>query len=93
MDEFVAASTDKVTKFMMTEAYATVAEQVKWYGKDENTPGSHMPFNFALINNLDKDSKAPKFKEAIDEWMNQMPKFGDPHANWVMGNQIVMRIG
>ncbi|CRL00644.1 CLUMA_CG013904, isoform A [Clunio marinus] len=91
MDEFVANSEDKVTRILMTEAYATVEQQALWYGESETILGSHMPFNFQLITKLDKDSNANEFKEAIDEWMNAMPDYGV--ANWVMGNHDRSRVG
>lgn len=69
MDRFVNASTDKVTKLMMTEAYASIPQQVLWYGNDEETLGSHFPFNFALITDLTKDSNAADFKKSADSWV------------------------
>lgn len=96
MDKFVAASDDKVTKMMMTEAYASISEQVKWYGQTDEitnvtTLGSHMPFNFALITALNVTSKAVTFSEAIDSWINAMPTYGK--ANWVLGNHDRSRVG
>lgn len=93
MDEYVAGlkDEDKVTKLMMTEAYASIPETVLWYGKDANTLGAHMPFNFALITELDIDAKAANFSAAINGWMSAMPSYG--RANWVMGNHDRPRVG
>lgn len=74
----------------MTEAYAELDAQIRWYGTEERR-GSHMPFNFALISNLNRNSKAPDFKEAIDGWLDKVPPFGQ--ANWVLGNHDRPRIG
>ena len=90
MDEFVEASEDKVTRFMMTEAYATIENQVRWYG-NETHKGAHMPFNFALIAQLDVNSTAENFKDAVDLWLNAMPEHG--RANWVLGNHDRPRVG
>jgi len=62
---------------MMTEAYASLANTIKYY-----TYGSHVPFNFNFITNVNKDSDAATFKETIDEWMKAMP--ADGVANWVV---------
>lgn len=75
---------------MMTEAYATIDNQIRWYGTEERR-GAHMPFNFALISDLDRDSTASDFKGAIDGWLDRVPDFGE--ANWVLGNHDRSRIG
>lgn len=69
MDKYVESTTEKVTRLMMTEAYATIDQQILWYGHNETTLGSHFPFNFALITDLDKDSKAIDFKRATEKWV------------------------
>ncbi|KAL7047365.1 hypothetical protein ACKWTF_002883 [Chironomus riparius] len=76
--------------FMMTEAYADIDKQIKWYGTEEQ-PGSHMPFNFALISNLDRYSTAQDFQDAVHAWYSRLPSFGE--ANWVLGNHDRPRIG
>lgn len=91
MDEFVEASDDKITRFMMTEAYASIENQVRWYGSSEIRRGAHMPFNFALISELDVDSTAESFRDAVDLWVNAMPAYG--RANWVLGNHDRPRVG
>lgn len=91
MDEFVEASEDKVTRFMMTEAYASIEDQVRWYGYNDTRRGSHMPFNFALISELDRTSTAQDFKDAIDLWIDAMPDYG--RANFVLGNHDRPRVG
>jgi len=88
MDDFaIEHGTDKI--FMMTEAYASIDNQIKWYGTEEQ-PGSHMPFNFALISNLDINSTAQDFQDAVHAWYSRLPSFGE--ANWVLGNHDRPRI-
>jgi alpha-glucosidase len=91
MDEYSKTAEKNHTRLMMTEAYASVPQQVRWYGKDEENQGGHWPFNFALIINLDKNSKAADFQAAINEWVAAMPSYGV--ANWVLGNHDRPRLG
>lgn len=89
IDEY-AAEKGYDRKFLMTEAYADIDLQIKWYGT-EDQPGSHMPFNFALISNLNINSTAQDFKNSVDAWYSRLPSFGE--ANWVLGNHDRSRIG
>jgi alpha-glucosidase len=90
MDDF-AKSKDNTTRLMMTEAYATIPQQVLWYGNEDGSKlGGHIPFNFLLITELDMASNAAKFKTAIDTWMEAMPNYGN--ANWVLGNHDRNRV-
>ena len=91
MDEYVESTTDKHPRMMMTEAYASIPQQVRWYGHNATTKGSHMPFNFALISQLNEASKAADFDAAVGSWMKAMPAWGA--ANWVMGNHDRSRVG
>lgn len=75
---------------MMTEAYASLNNTMRWFGTEERR-GSHMPMNFGLISDLNRDSPASDFKEAIDEWLDNVPSYGE--ANWVLGNHDRPRIG
>lgn len=91
MDDFAKAN-GQDRKFMMTEAYADIDLQIKWYGTKE-VPGSHMPFNFALISDLNKDSKAGDFNDAVQSWYSRLPSDIGAEANWVLGNHDRNRIG
>lgn len=62
---------------MMTEAYATLNNTVKYYDY-----GSHIPFNFFFITNVDKTSTVSEFKAVIDDWTKAMPE--GSVANWVV---------
>lgn len=56
---------------------------MKYYESDDGTrKGSHMPFNFLMISDLNKYSKAQDFVAIINEWMSHMPT-GET-ANWVV---------
>lgn len=73
----------------MTEAYASIPNMQKYYGRVENGQivenGSHIPFNFELILNAkDRYSNAKNFKEHINLWLNSMPKGKGIQSNWVV---------
>lgn len=87
-DDFLCAN--NCYRMMMTEAYASLNDTMRWFGTEERR-GSHMPFNFALISDLNRDSPASDFKIAIDEWLDNVPIFSE--ANWVLGNHDRSRIG
>ena len=75
----------------MTEAYADLDQTMLWYqNADGSKKGSHIPFNFAMIINLNNNSKAIDFKNTVDEWLSKMPEGANP--NWVLGNHDRPRI-
>lgn len=80
------------TKIMMTEAYSNTSYTMKYYQSDDKTKqGSHIPFNFVLITELNSDSSAADFKKVIDDRLSAIP---EGHvANWVMGNHDKPRVG
>ncbi|XP_066590163.1 uncharacterized protein [Prorops nasuta] len=88
LDEFTAK--DKVPRVMMIEAYANISMTMKYY-----EAGANFPFNFWLINTVDKNSKALDYLKLIDNWMANMPKGST--ANWVAGNhdnnRLASRVG
>lgn len=92
MDAFTENSADKTTRIIMTEAYATAEEMVLWHGSSETRKGSHIPFNFQLITEVDESSSALDFKTAIDNWLDILPVWGT-QPNWVLGNHDRPRIG
>lgn len=65
-------------KVLMMEAYTNMSMTMKYY-----LYGAHFPFNFGLITQTNKDSKAADFKSVIDDWMLNMP-FVTGTANWVV---------
>ena len=67
----------------MTEAYANTSFTMMYYGSpDGQRLGAHMPFNFALINNVNGGSNAVDFKLTVDYWNGYMPP--GHTANWVV---------
>lgn len=80
MDDF-AKTHDNVTKVIMTEAYTSLENMIKYYG-DGRRNGSHVPFNFEMISNVNINSTAKDFKLRIDNWLSRVP--AGKHANWVV---------
>lgn len=71
------------TRVLLTEAYANLTFTMRYYQSDDGLrQGSHIPFNFLMISDLNKDSNAKDFVFTISKWMNFMPA-GDT-ANWVV---------
>lgn len=68
-------------RVMISEAYTSLDNTMKYYG-DKTNLGSHMPFNFGLITNLNKQSKASDFCDSVHEWLDNMPH--GKWANWVV---------
>lgn len=61
----------------MTEAYTSLENTTRYYKF-----GSHVPFNFLFITDINNISKAADFKRIIDDWMSQTPNCDSP--NWVV---------
>lgn len=81
LDEY----TEGPTRIMMSEAYANDTMTMKYYqSNDGSRQGSHMPFNFVLINDLNEWSSASDFKRVIDTRLNAIP--AGRVTNWVIGN-------
>lgn len=62
---------------IMTEAYTSLENTTRYYKF-----GSHVPFNFKFITDVNNVSKAADFKRIIDDWMSQTPNGESP--NWVV---------
>ncbi|XP_055594039.1 maltase 1-like [Uranotaenia lowii] len=80
---------DGHTRFMMTEAYTSLENLMKWFGNDTHR-GSHMPFNFDFITTITNETRAEEYKRLIDDWIEAMPEYGSP--NWVLGNHDRPRV-
>ncbi|KAG8212751.1 hypothetical protein J437_LFUL019700, partial [Ladona fulva] len=72
--------TDNVTRVLMTEAYTSIENSMKYFGNGTN-PGSHMPFNFLLITHQGR--WAHNFSNAVSLWMDNLPQ--GSWANWLVG--------
>lgn len=72
----------------MTEAYTSLPNTVRFYGKVENGAitkyGSQIPFNFELISKTGKKTTSQEFQTHINNWINAMPKGKGIYANWVV---------
>lgn len=80
------------TRILMSEAYANETFTMKYYQSADGTrQGSHMPFNFVLINELNEWSSAADFKRVIDGRINALPS--GRWTNWVIGNHDQPRVG
>lgn len=65
---------------------------MKYFIDDKQKLGSHFPFNFILIENLNENSNAFDFKRQIDSWISNLP-LGIGVSNWVLGNHDKPRVG
>lgn len=88
MDSY-AASDDGEARIIMTEAYTALDNIIKFYG-DGVRSGSHVPFNFELISNVNSTSTAADYKYRIDIWMSKMPKGRQP--NWVVSKILFVNL-
>lgn len=71
------------TRIMMTEAYANLTFTMRYYESVDGTrKGSHIPFNFLMISDLNENSSANDFVHTINKWMSYMP--AKETANWVV---------
>jgi alpha-glucosidase len=76
------------TRIMMTEAYANMTFTMRYYESDDGTRrGSHIPFNFLMISDLNGDSTAQDFAHTISKWINYMP--AGFTANWVVSFLLI----
>ncbi|XP_046961502.1 maltase 2-like [Vanessa cardui] len=80
---------DNLTRVLITEAYTGVKNAVRYYGEGMRSD-SQIPFNFALIEDLNKESDARDIKYAVDRWLTYKP-LRKP-ANWVIGSLDKSRV-
>lgn len=69
------------SKIMMTEAWSPLNIIMQYYGNATHN-GSHIPFNFQMIERLWNESNAHDYIACIDDWMKNLPKQQVP--NWVV---------
>lgn len=73
----------------MTEAYASLPNIIKYYGRIENAeiiePGAQIPFNFRLMGSHMK-STANEIVKSITDFIESLPKGRKIHANWLVRN-------
>ncbi|KAM3964636.1 maltase A1-like [Aphomia sociella] len=80
---------DGLSRVMMTEAYSSPQMTMRYFG-DGDREGSHMPFNFVLISDVNGGSTASEIKYALDKFLAYKPI--DKRANWVAGNHDNNRV-
>ncbi|EDW75865.1 maltase B2 [Drosophila willistoni] len=91
LDEFSAKNPNGPTRIMMTEAYAGLTQLADYYEDAKGVHGSHLPFNFNFITDVNGDSDARDFVYNVEKWLIYMPRGGHV-ANWVMGNHDNPRV-
>lgn len=69
------------TRVMLTEAYTSIETTMKYY-TNGTVQGSHIPFNFFILTDLNNNSNAYDFKRVTDIWLDNIPKGYVP--NWVV---------
>lgn len=68
---------------MMTESYSAPEIIMKFYrSSDGKREGSHLPFNFQMIREIRRDSKAGDFVRIVNEWFALLPE-GEV-TNWAV---------
>ncbi|XP_030388341.1 maltase A1 [Scaptodrosophila lebanonensis] len=77
------------SRVLLTEAYTSFENMIKFYG-DGVRNGSHVPFNFDFLSNINNVSTAHDYAEHIQKWINAMP--AGVYANWVLGNHDNKRV-
>jgi alpha-glucosidase len=95
LDDYVRTYNVSYDIILMTEAYASTFDTMRYYKASDGRQGAHMPFNFQLIFNFYRDANAQNIKNGIFEWLNNMPE-GET-ADWVAGShdhsRVASRIG
>lgn len=73
--------------FLTTEAYASHDATMRFYGNEEK-PGSHFPFNFLLLTNLDGETNALNLNDTIAKYLSSMDD--NKYPNWVVSQTSVV---
>lgn len=74
---------------LMSEGYVNDTDYVKYFGNGSKK-GIQIPFNFVLIEEMDKDSTPEHVKKIIDKKIASIPS--GFRLNWVLGNHDHDRI-
>ncbi|XP_051858905.1 maltase 2 isoform X2 [Drosophila albomicans] len=90
LDDYTAKHPAGGARIMMTEAYAGLRELADYYEDANGVRGSHLPFNFNFISNVNGESDARDFVYNVEKWLVYMPR--GHAANWVMGNHDNPRV-
>ncbi|XP_050443588.1 maltase A3-like [Adelges cooleyi] len=76
-------------KILVLECYAPTKKLMPYYSND-STCRSTFPFNFNLVEHMDRESDAQDLKTMISTWLINMPE--GSWANWVISNHDRDRI-
>lgn len=80
---------------LMTEAYSTLENTMRYYGRVSNgqivEKGAQIPFNFQLMD-LSITSSTREFAEKISQFLENMPRGEKIQANWVVIQSFKLRI-
>lgn len=69
----------------MTESYSSSEIIKKYYTSDNGSrDGAHLPFNFQMINKINKNSQATDFVSMVDDWFKVVPQ--GKVTNWVVSS-------
>ncbi|XP_055705153.1 maltase A3-like [Phlebotomus papatasi] len=85
----VYTARDGNMRTMLSESDSEISILMTYYG-DGIRNGSHVPFNFKLLFNLNKNSNAIDFRNTIHIWLDNLPE--GCVANWVIGNHDRNRV-
>lgn len=86
-DEYAAKG--ESSKVMMIEIYASPEKTMRYFG-DGDRAGGQMPFNFALITDVNRDSTAFEIKYALDKFLTFKPI--DKLSNWVVSINFMIKL-
>lgn len=73
------------TRIMMTESYSPLNIVAQYFGNITHN-GSHIPFNFQMIQRLNNFSNAQDYISCIDDWFRILPS--SKACNWVVSKMI-----
>jgi alpha-glucosidase len=74
-----------INRIMMTESYSPAEIIKKYYqSEDGSLDGSHLPFNFQMINKIKSNSTAEDFVGMVTDWFEVIPK--GKVTNWVVSH-------
>ncbi|XP_063708467.1 maltase A1-like [Culicoides brevitarsis] len=77
-------------RMMMTEAYTSLANIMRYYGDGFGILGSQIPFNFELLTKINANSDAGDIKSIVEGYLDHIP--ANNSGNWVLGNHDQKRI-
>lgn len=80
------------TRIIMTEGYTSLENKLLFYGNAFGKRGAQVPFNFEMLERITSSSTPQDYKDAIDAWLDNMPKDEDYVPNWVVGNHDNHRV-